>query len=346
MLAIPVPFVVSMLLGLLAVTLYARFTDQAKTACLFLLLCAGTTAMVGLRWTFNISAFGIAQPILASVIPVAAWYAFAHASRKQGKLPLLHAAGPLYVLVSVTTQPWLGLPLDEILTLIYVVYGVALIRYSGKDTELVNVSLGNWEGVRKAENIAGWMLIFSAVVDSLMSLDFAFNSGEFSLYILTAAHLILLPVLSIAVVVAAMNTPMAEEPDDAEPAQKTETEAASVMTQEKAEEITSLLDAKIRQNALYLDPELTLSKLSRKLAIPAKQISIAVNQIHGENISKRINAYRIEHAKQALLSTDDTVTQIFMNAGFQTKSNFNREFSRMTGMTPSEFRKSSTQREV
>jgi AraC-like DNA-binding protein len=29
-----------------------------------------------------------------------------------------------------------------------------------------------------------------------------------------------------------------------------------------------------------------------------------------------------------------------MNCGFQTKSNFNREFSRITGMTPSAFRKS------
>nr|WP_232515729.1 hypothetical protein [Aeromonas salmonicida] len=30
-----------------------------------------------------------------------------------------------------------------------------------------------------------------------------------------------------------------------------------------------------------------------------------------------------------------------MNAGFQTKSNFNREFSRLTGLTPSAFRKQS-----
>lgn len=204
---------------------------------------------------------------------------------------------------------------------------------------MVNVSLGNWEGVKKAENIAGWMLIFSAVVDTLMSLDFTFNRGEFSLYILAAAHLVLLPVLSIAVVVAGINTPVLDETEGAGSAKDPDAEATSVMTQERAQDIVSRLNARIRQNTLYLDPELTLSKLSRKLGIPAKQISIAVNQIHGENISKLINTYRIEHAKQALLSSDDTVTQIFMNAGFQTKSNFNREFSRITGMTPSEFRK-------
>ncbi|MGB2146770.1 MAG: helix-turn-helix domain-containing protein, partial [Vibrio toranzoniae] len=95
-----------------------------------------------------------------------------------------------------------------------------------------------------------------------------------------------------------------------------------------------------RQDSLYLDPELTLSKLTRKLGIPAKQISIAVNQVHKKNISKLINKYRIDHAKHALITSQDTITQVFMNSGFQTKSNFNREFSTMTGMTPSEYRKS------
>jgi len=93
------------------------------------------------------------------------------------------------------------------------------------------------------------------------------------------------------------------------------------------------------QETQHLDPELTLSKLTRKLGVPAKQISIAVNQVHEQNISKLINEYRINHAKQSLLTSQDTITQIFMNSGFQTKSNFNREFLRMTQMTPSEFRK-------
>ncbi|PSU45436.1 AraC family transcriptional regulator [Photobacterium frigidiphilum] len=344
MLAIPVPFVVSMLLGLLAITLYVRFSQQAKVASLFLGLCAATTAMVGLRWTFEIEAFSIAQPILASTIPIAAWYTFAHASRDQGFLPTKHFIAPLLVAVSSATQPWLALPLDEVLTLIYVGYGIALIRFSTKETALINVSLGNWEGVKKAESIAGWMLIFSAFVDTFMSLDLTFNQGELSLYILTTAHLILLPVLSIAVVVVGINTPVSEESQlhkmnsDSE-----ESTRPPIMTKERAKEITSTLDARIRQDSLYLDPELTLSKLTRKLGVPAKQISIAVNQVHEQNISKLINEYRIEHAKHSLITSQDTITQIFMNSGFQTKSNFNREFSRMTGMTPSEYRKSSSE---
>lgn len=340
MLSIPVPFVVSMLLGLLAVTLYMRFSEQAKVACLFLGLCAFTTGMVGLRWTFELRYLSIAQAILASLIPVAAWYTFIYASREQGFFPIKHLIAPLFIIASFVIKPWLELPLDEALTLIYVGYGIALIRFSGKETTLINVSLGNWEGVKKAGNIAGWMMIFSGVVDAFISLDLTFNQGEFTLYILTSAHLILLPVLSIAVVVAGINTPVSEECSSEKVSSDSEdSKGDSVMTKERAQEITTMLDARIRDDLLYLDPELTLSKLTRKLGVPAKQISIAVNQVHGQNISKIINEYRIEHAKYSLITSQDSITKIFMNSGFQTKSNFNREFLRMAGMTPSEYRK-------
>ncbi len=341
MLAIPVPFIVSMLLGLLAIILYARLSQQTKVASMFLGLCSATTAMVGLRWTFGLEIFSIAQPILASTIPVAAWYAFAHANRDLGFLPIKHFVAPLVVVVSSITQPWLALPLDEILTLTYIIYGIALLRFSSTEAALINVSLGNWEGVKKAESIAGWVLIFSAFVDTFMSLDLTFNQGELSLYILTAAHLVLLPVLSIAVVVTGINTPITNGEKSKEMnGANDEPLSSALMTSERAEEITSMLDSKIRQDSLYLDPELTLSKLTRKLGIPAKQISIAVNQVHKKNISKLINKYRIDHAKHALITSQGTITQVFMNSGFQTKSNFNREFSTMTGMTPSEYRKS------
>lgn len=340
MLSIPVPFIVSMLLGILAVTLYVRFLAQAKFMCVFLGLCALTTAMVGLRWTFNYHIFSILQPILASTIPVIAWLIFSHSIASRRFRIVKHFIGPLLVTACALVQPWLALPLDEVLTFIYIGYGIALIRYAHKDALLFNVVLGSWESVKKAESIAGWMLIFSALIDVFIALDFAFNQGHLALYILTAAHFILLPVLSIAVVFAGLNTPLVDdETSNLEPRSKTEADNAKAMTSEQARNITAKLDDKIRLESLYLDPELTLAKLTRKLGVPAKQISIAVNQVHQKNISRLINEYRIEHVKHALVATNDTVTQIFMNSGFQTKSNFNREFSRLTGMTPSEFRK-------
>ncbi|WP_202800821.1 hypothetical protein [Moritella dasanensis] len=81
MLSIPLPFVISIMLGLLALALYARSSKQARASCLFLGLCAATTTIVGLRWTFGLNILSAIQPILASAIPFAAWYTFTHTNQ-------------------------------------------------------------------------------------------------------------------------------------------------------------------------------------------------------------------------------------------------------------------------
>ncbi len=84
---------------------------------------------------------------------------------------------------------------------------------------------------------------------------------------------------------------------------------------------------------MYLEPDLTLVRLARKLGIPSKQLSAAVNRHTQANISRFINQFRIEHACQ-LLETGESITNTMLKSGFNTKSNFNREFRRITGATP------------
>ncbi|MDO6685884.1 MULTISPECIES: helix-turn-helix domain-containing protein [unclassified Agarivorans] len=339
MLAIPVPFVVSLLLSLMAIILYIRSPDLAKTSCLFLGVCAITTAVVGLRWTVNWPLLQYMQPVLASLIPVIAWYCFTKSSRATPFLRLRHILGPALVLLAVLSQTLWTPPLDALITSIYVVYGIALLRHASQNTLLINISLSRWEGVKRAEHLAGWMLLASAAIDSIVSLDFMFNHGSFSLLIVTIGHLFLLPVLSFAVVVIGVSTPNQEKHAGSGAPESREENANQEMLAEQAQDIVNQLEQLLDEKKLYLDPDLTLSKLSRKLIIPAKKISIAVNLIHKKNISKLVNEYRIQHAQHNLLSTDHTVTQVFMSSGFQTKSNFNREFSRISGCTPSEYRK-------
>ena len=75
-------------------------------------------------------------------------------------------------------------------------------------------------------------------------------------------------------------------------------------------------------------------------AKPARRISTAVNRLHAKNISQYINEFRIAEACRLLTETDEPVTRIMFDAGFQTKSNFNREFRRVTGMSPMAWRAS------
>ena len=99
------------------------------------------------------------------------------------------------------------------------------------------------------------------------------------------------------------------------------------------------LDALMQDRAPYRDPDLTLDRLARRLGLPARRLSAAVNRRLDRNVSQLVNDHRVAEACRLLSTTDDPVTRIMFDAGFQTKSNFNREFRRVTGTTPSAWRR-------
>jgi len=72
------------------------------------------------------------------------------------------------------------------------------------------------------------------------------------------------------------------------------------------------------------------------LGVPVKQLSEAINKVTGKNVSRYINAARINEAK-AVLSSGENVTRAMLSSGFNTKSNFNREFLRVAGVAPCEW---------
>jgi len=56
-------------------------------------------------------------------------------------------------------------------------------------------------------------------------------------------------------------------------------------------------------------------------------------------VSQIVNEYRIQDAIRLLKTTDLPITAVMFECGFQTKSNFNREFARVTGATLSDYRR-------
>lgn len=362
MLAIPLPFVMSFILLIIALFLKVKQPVEGKLATLFMLICAVSTALVGLRWTFDVSFFRFIQPIIASLIPVSAWFCFARAHQANSgnkQIVLAHLIGPLLVTLSaIFYQIWLEMT-DILLVVLYLIYGILLIRSSCHMPEAVRLS--QVENVLNAERVAGFILLTSAAVDAALSIDFIFYGGAHVTWMLSLSYLVLIPIVVIAVLKVALNTSLdnksmndsnrvnsqfkkgsGQSLESPISTQAESTGAVMVLTEDEAQEVFAKLDHLMQEKAAFRDPDLTLSRLSRKLGIPARQISMAVNQICQQNISKVLNEYRIKYAQQQLMASQKTIAEIYLESGFQSKSNFNREFSRIVKQTPSEFRRVTT----
>jgi len=342
MLLIPLPFVVSLLLLVMAGILLIRRDERTFRAAYFLIMCAATTAVVGLRWLLDWSVLRTLQPILASGIPVLAWYVFALARDNQ-RLPWWHCLAPILITFCSVTYNWWSPPLDMMLTGLYVVYGIALWR-SAQNQKVMpeNVPLSDIPTTAIAIRTGGSMLLFSAVIDGALSLDFMLWDGVHAMTIISMGHAILLPLLSLAVVWVSLHTQIDNRNNTASelPEKETPTTASpSGQPSDNSQEILTCVAAVLTAQQLHLDPNLTLAKLARKSGVPSRLISTAVNQTHQLNISQWVNRYRIEHAQRLLTTSDLPITQIYLESGFQTKSNFHREFSRQVGCTPSAYRK-------
>ena len=100
------------------------------------------------------------------------------------------------------------------------------------------------------------------------------------------------------------------------------------------------LDAHMHNARPWLDPELTLARLARQLSVPQRQISELINDHRGTSVSRWINSFRITEAQRLMHAAPKrALVELMLDAGFQTKSNFNKAFKDETGETPSAWRK-------
>lgn len=127
--------------------------------------------------------------------------------------------------------------------------------------------------------------------------------------------------------------------------QKETKEPPKKSTQEKLlnPEYAEKIDSIMRAQKTYLNPELTLDMLAETLGIAAKDLSMIINRHFNLNFYEFVNGYRIEEAKKRLAdpaNKEKTITDIYLEVGFNSKSVFNTFFKKLVGKTPSEYRQS------
>ncbi|ASZ12594.1 AraC family transcriptional regulator [Chitinophaga pendula] len=92
---------------------------------------------------------------------------------------------------------------------------------------------------------------------------------------------------------------------------------------------------------IYLETELSLGDLSERSGIPKHHITQLLSERFNKNFYAFINEYRVEEAVNKLKdpSLDINLLSLAHDCGFNSKSSFNSHFKKITGLTPSLYRK-------
>lgn len=315
---LPVPVFAALVLAFLFLRLWAdrgRLTPPA----LLLALCALQTLIIALAQHYAVPGMRLIQPVTAMTIPPMAWLALLTTSmRRLRPIDLLHALPPLATAVAMAVAPAL---IDLALPAAFTAYGAAIIRHALKGADAQpQARLADGDLPARLWLLIGAALVASALSDLLIAALQAMGHGGWRPWIITVFSVGNLLLIGAASLSAPLQTEAPPEP--AAPAPPPDAE------------LWERLQRYMAEHEPHLDPGLTLARLARKLGAPAKALSTTINRATGQNVSRFVNEARIRAAQAALLR-GESVTEAMLSAGFNTKSNFNREFLRVAGDSPS-----------
>jgi AraC-like DNA-binding protein len=335
---VPLPFVAALLLLILLVALL-RGAEPSKSNRPFLALiglCAAQSIIVGLRWGYGIEKLQYVLPILPSALPPLVWASFRSLTHHEGtaasRMSWMHAAPPFGMVALILLAPAL---IDVALIVLFVGYALALLDLGRSGTDALDEArLEGAFAAHRALFLAAASLCLSALFDLVVLLDFKWSSGHNAVLLVSNANLLGLFLLGLTALVAAREraAPALAANDD---------HLLSQATQDR--EVLERVDRLLADQKLSRDENLTLSRLARRAGVPVRQISGAINRLAGKNVSQYINDFRIAEACRLLRETDMSVTSAMFECGFQTKSNFNREFRRVTSLSPASWREQNRQ---
>lgn len=310
----------------------ARLPASARFfLCSFLLSLAMISLLLGLRLSFDAAWAARVQPLVAVVIAPLAYLGLCALTRDvapTSRQILLWNGLPI-VLVQLVILADIPISADVLVLLINCVYLVriaGLLRFDADD--YAHVAPDKAGVVRTAIYATICLLGMMVATDILIVAALLFSGEAFFLTLLTGASGVF---TAFIFVVALVGVPMVlRSPNPV-------ANRAEVVTEQDRSLLTRL-DSLMNDKQLYKDSNLTLARVARRLSVPARDVSGAINRTTGENFSRYINGFRIRHAQGALQDTALPITGVMLDAGFVSKSSFNTEFRRIVGQTPSQFR--------
>lgn len=116
--------------------------------------------------------------------------------------------------------------------------------------------------------------------------------------------------------------------------------ASSGVSEDMGREIHKFLSELMHSEKLYTEPDLSLSMLADKLNVHPNYLSQVINEKEGKTFFEYINFLRVEEFKRLAAlpeSRQYTIMSLAFECGFNSKSSFNKNFKKLTGLSPSDY---------
>lgn len=336
MVSVPLPILAALLCAVIAPLLLRLDLGRRAAAILFALLFADfalQSLFVGLRFGYGVERFIPLQRVLPLTVGPLLYLGFASLSQPPDafrRAMWLHLgsavvmAGILMVLIRVF------LDFDLLIALSYVIYAVLLIRLARRGPDaLIFARLDiAAPAIRWALGGAA-LLVVLLTLDTAIALNFALGGGTRAPALVTFGSALLIALL--LVILASVPTLVAGQKQHPRRQDGDAPQDADAKLEAAAREM-------LERTQIYLDPDLTVQRIARRLSVPERNLSSAINAHKGMNVSQYVNGFRLAHAAQLLRDTDASVSKVMTQAGFLTRSNFYREFQRVYGQSPASYR--------
>ncbi len=260
------------------------------------------------------------RPVLAMLLPPLVYLHLRAVTRPQTRLhwpDLFHLAAPAGLLVLRVARPD-GPYLDAIIIASQAFYGVfAFIRISAPSP-----AIGRWKLM-----ICGWLMAM-AVADLLVMIELIdrapLGQSRFLIVALSGFFIFLIYFLLTLLHRTGPLSWITSRVRRSVPA---------------TDDVAARLEQHMRSARPWLNPELTVARLARQLALPQRIVSETVNDRFGVSVSRWINGWRIGEAQRLIQAAPERpLVELMLDCGFQTRSNFNKAFKDVTGETPSAWR--------
>lgn len=293
---------------------------------------AALTSLAALQISESAAVSVVLRPVLAMTLPALLYLHIITATRVQQSLRLLdaiHVLGPLGVAIMSVYQ-WPGQWLDGAIVIAHIMY-LLLIAWSSRKGKESFAGMGAKQAMlfNRWSKLVQVFLLFAVLSDTIIMFELAGNANVLARsWGMAVSSLVLACGMAWLLIAGLHRTgPLTWA-------------AMQVRSQSPGQQrVIEQLEHALLTSSAYLDPNLSLKKFSRKVGLPVRDVSAAINDQRQCNYNQWLNGFRIREVQRIMLSQpESSLTEVMFAAGFQNKSTFNAAFRLLQGESPSDWR--------